>query len=110
MGLKILLTLLLVLVNGFFVAAEFSLIRVRLSQLEIKAKEGSRLAAQALGVVRRRRVHRDEAPRGVAERHADCTDGTVVGLGEGGGRGTGERGDEEEQAHGQGERAGRRPD
>jgi CBS domain containing-hemolysin-like protein len=53
MGLKLLLTLLLVLVNGFFVAAEFSLIRVRLSQLEIKAKEGSRLAGQALGVVRR---------------------------------------------------------
>ena len=52
MGLKILLTLLLVLVNGFFVAAEFSLIRVRLSQLEIKAKEGSRLATQALGVLR----------------------------------------------------------
>lgn len=52
MGLKILLTLLLVLVNGFFVAAEFSLIRVRLSQLEIKAKEGSRLATQALSVIR----------------------------------------------------------
>ncbi|MGI4740413.1 MAG: hemolysin family protein [Janthinobacterium lividum] len=52
MGLKILLTLLLVLVNGFFVAAEFSLIRVRLSQLEIKAKEGSRLATQALGVIK----------------------------------------------------------
>jgi len=53
MGLKILFTLFLVLVNGFFVAAEFSLIRVRFSQLEIKAKEGSRLAGQALSVVRR---------------------------------------------------------
>ncbi|TDN37458.1 HlyC/CorC family transporter [Hymenobacter sp. UV11] len=53
MGLKILLTLFLVLINGFFVAAEFSLIRVRFSQLEIKAKEGSRLAGQALSVVRR---------------------------------------------------------
>jgi CBS domain containing-hemolysin-like protein len=52
MGLKILLTLLLVLVNGFFVAAEFSLIRVRISQLEIKAKEGSRLAGQAIAVIR----------------------------------------------------------
>jgi len=51
MGLEILITLLLVLVNGFFVAAEFSLIRVRLSQLEIKAKEGSRLASQALNVI-----------------------------------------------------------
>ena len=53
MGLKLLFTVLLVLVNGFFVAAEFSLIRVRLSQLEIKAKEGSRLAGQALGVLRK---------------------------------------------------------
>ncbi|MEJ7663098.1 MAG: CNNM domain-containing protein [Hymenobacter sp.] len=53
MGLQILLTSLLVLVNAFFVAAEFSLIRVRFSQLEIKAKEGSRLAGQALSVVRR---------------------------------------------------------
>ncbi|AMR28706.1 hemolysin [Hymenobacter psoromatis] len=53
MGLKILLTLFLVLINAFFVAAEFSLIRVRFSQLEIKAKEGSRLAEQALSVVRR---------------------------------------------------------
>ncbi len=52
MGFKILLTLLLVLVNAFFVAAEFSLIRVRLSQLEVKAKEGSRLAGQALGVIK----------------------------------------------------------
>lgn len=51
MGLKILVTLLLVLVNGFFVAAEFSLIRVRFSQLEIRAKEGSRLAQQALSVL-----------------------------------------------------------
>ena len=51
MGLEILITVLLVLVNGFFVAAEFSLIRVRLSQLEIKAKEGSRLAVQALNVI-----------------------------------------------------------
>ncbi|MGI4739450.1 MAG: hemolysin family protein [Janthinobacterium lividum] len=53
MGFKILLTLFLVLINGFFVAAEFSLIRVRFSQLEIKAKEGSRLAQQALGVLRK---------------------------------------------------------
>lgn len=53
MGLKILFTLVLVLLNGFFVAAEFSLIRVRLSQLEIRAKEGSRMAGQALGVLRK---------------------------------------------------------
>ncbi|WP_223648387.1 hemolysin family protein [Hymenobacter psoromatis] len=53
MGLQVFLTFLLILVNAFFVAAEFSLIRVRFSQLELKAKEGSRLAGQALRVVRR---------------------------------------------------------
>ena len=51
MGLKIIISLLLIVANGFFVAAEFSLIRVRLSQLELKAKEGSRLAALAVGVL-----------------------------------------------------------
>jgi CBS domain containing-hemolysin-like protein len=53
MGTQILFTFLLILVNAFFVAAEFSLIRVRFSQLEIKAKEGSRLATQALSVLRK---------------------------------------------------------
>lgn len=38
MALEILLTLFLVLLNGFFVAAEFSIVKVRESQLEIKAK------------------------------------------------------------------------
>lgn len=52
MGLQLLLTFFLVLVNAFFVAAEFSLIRVRVSQLEIKGKEGNRLARQALRVLR----------------------------------------------------------
>ncbi len=53
MGLKLFLTLFLVLVNAFFVAAEFSLIRVRVSQLELKGKEGNRLARQALLVLRK---------------------------------------------------------
>ncbi|UOQ72229.1 CNNM domain-containing protein [Hymenobacter cellulosilyticus] len=44
MGLKILLTFLLVLINGFFVAAEFAFVKVRLSQIEIKAQGGNRLA------------------------------------------------------------------
>ena len=52
MGSQLLLILLFVFVNGLFVAAEFSLIRVRLSQLEVKAKDGSRLAGMAIGVVR----------------------------------------------------------
>ncbi|MDO7852928.1 hemolysin family protein [Hymenobacter convexus] len=51
MGLKILITILLVLLNGFFVAAEFSLIRVRMSAIEIKAKEGSRLAKLVLSIL-----------------------------------------------------------
>ena len=51
MGLKIFFTILLVLLNGFFVAAEFSLIRVRMSAIEIKAKEGSRLAKLVLSIL-----------------------------------------------------------
>ena len=43
-GLYILLTFFLVLLNGFFVAAEFAMVRVRGSQIELKAKSGSRVA------------------------------------------------------------------
>jgi CBS domain containing-hemolysin-like protein len=38
------LTAVLVLLNGFFVAAEFALVRVRGSQIELKVKTGSRVA------------------------------------------------------------------
>ncbi|WP_046244612.1 hemolysin family protein [Hymenobacter terrenus] len=51
MGLKILSTVLLVLVNGFFVAAEFALVKVRLSQIELRAKEGNRLARLTLSIL-----------------------------------------------------------
>jgi CBS domain containing-hemolysin-like protein len=51
MGLKILLTVLLVLVNGFFVAAEFALVKVRISQIELRAKEGNRLAKLTLTII-----------------------------------------------------------
>jgi CBS domain containing-hemolysin-like protein len=44
MGLKILFTLLLVLINGFFVAAEFALVKVRSSQIDLRAQEGNKLA------------------------------------------------------------------
>ncbi|TGD79070.1 hemolysin family protein [Hymenobacter wooponensis] len=44
MILNILLTVLLVLLNGFFVAAEFAFVKVRISQIEIKAQSGNRLA------------------------------------------------------------------
>lgn len=40
----IFLTLLLVLLNGFFVAAEFALVKVRSSQLDIKIQKGSKRA------------------------------------------------------------------
>jgi len=39
-----LFTILLVLLNGFFVAAEFSIVKVRASQVELKASKGSRRA------------------------------------------------------------------
>jgi len=44
MALDILITFLLVFFNGFFVAAEFAIVKVRSSQLEIKANEGSQIA------------------------------------------------------------------
>lgn len=50
-GYSILLTFLLVLLNGFFVAAEFALVRVRGSQIEVKAKAGSRIAKVTRGIV-----------------------------------------------------------
>jgi hypothetical protein len=40
----IFLTGLLVFLNGFFVAAEFAIVKVRASQVEIKASQGSKLA------------------------------------------------------------------
>lgn len=51
MGFKILFTALLVLVNGFFVAAEFALVKVRLSQIELRAQEGNRLAVLTLSML-----------------------------------------------------------
>lgn len=40
----ILITLILVALNGFFVAAEFAIVKVRVSQLEVKIKAGHRAA------------------------------------------------------------------
>ena len=40
-------TLLLVFLNGFFVAAEFSLVKVRSSQLDLKVQKGSKRAKTA---------------------------------------------------------------
>jgi CBS domain containing-hemolysin-like protein len=47
MLLNILITIFLVLLNGFFVAAEFALVKVRASQLELRANAGNTLAATA---------------------------------------------------------------
>lgn len=43
----LLITFVLILVNGFFVAAEFALVKVRASQLDVKAQKGSSRAKLA---------------------------------------------------------------
>jgi len=45
MAIDILITLLLVLLNGFFVAAEFAIVKVRTSQVEVKPNGGKQLIA-----------------------------------------------------------------
>src|SRR4051812_15482489 len=45
--LGLLITLVLVLANAFFVAAEFALVKVRSSQMELRAQAGSRSARVA---------------------------------------------------------------
>jgi CBS domain containing-hemolysin-like protein len=47
----ILITLLLVSLNGFFVAAEFAIVKVRASQLEMKVQSGSRIAIIAKNII-----------------------------------------------------------
>jgi CBS domain containing-hemolysin-like protein len=47
----IVITLLLVFFNGFFVAAEFAIVKVRASQLEVKVKEGNRMAILSKHIV-----------------------------------------------------------
>ena len=49
--LEFFLCILLILMNGFFVAAEFSLVRVRVSQLEVLRDEGNRVADSVLKIV-----------------------------------------------------------
>jgi CBS domain containing-hemolysin-like protein len=50
MTLDILITFLLVFMNGFFVAAEFAIVKVRASQLEIKIQSGNRFAVLAKNI------------------------------------------------------------
>lgn len=49
-GFHIFLTFFLVLLNGFFVAAEFAIVKVRASQIEIQAKTGNRMAKIAKSI------------------------------------------------------------
>ena len=53
---KLLLAFFLVVLNGFFVAAEFSIVKVRYSQIQIKAAEGNAMAKQAEHLIK----HLDE--------------------------------------------------
>ena len=48
---NILLTVFLVFLNGFFVAAEFAIVKVRASQMELRAQAGSRMAGLALRMI-----------------------------------------------------------
>jgi len=50
-GFHVFLTFFLVFLNGFFVAAEFAIVRVRGSQIEIQAKAGSRMAKVARSIM-----------------------------------------------------------
>ncbi len=45
------LTLFFVFLNGFFVAAEFAIVKVRASQIELKAREGNLLAGIAKNIL-----------------------------------------------------------
>ncbi|MDJ1493897.1 hemolysin family protein [Cytophagaceae bacterium DM2B3-1] len=51
MLLDILLTLFLVLLNGFFVAAEFAIVKVRSSRIEVLAESGSKTALMAKKII-----------------------------------------------------------
>src|SRR5215210_526200 len=48
---ELIITIVLVLMNGFFVAAEFAIVKVRASQLEMKVKQGNRSAGMARHIV-----------------------------------------------------------
>jgi CBS domain containing-hemolysin-like protein len=53
MAFDLIITLVLILVNGFFVAAEFALVKVRASQLDLKAQHGSSKARLAKALLER---------------------------------------------------------
>lgn len=49
---KLLIAIFLVLLNGFFVAAEFSIVKVRYSQIQLKVAEGNSMAKQAEHIIK----------------------------------------------------------
>lgn len=51
MSLDIFLTIFLVLLNGFFVAAEFSIVKVRYSQIHLKAEQGNKTAQKSEQII-----------------------------------------------------------
>jgi len=51
MALDLLITLLLLLLNGFFVAAEFAIVKVRAAQVDLRASKGNRIAGIAKHIV-----------------------------------------------------------
>ncbi len=51
MVLGLFLTILLVFLNGFFVAAEFAIVKVRMSQIEMRVQAGSRMAGFAKNIL-----------------------------------------------------------
>ena len=50
MAIDVFWTIFLVLANGFFVAAEFAIVKVRASQIELQAKSGSKVAKMAKNI------------------------------------------------------------
>ncbi|HMT27659.1 MAG TPA: hemolysin family protein [Bacteroidia bacterium] len=51
MALDLFITLLLLLLNGFFVAAEFAIVKVRAAQVDLRASKGNRVAGIAKHIV-----------------------------------------------------------
>lgn len=51
MIIQVIITLVLVLLNGFFVAAEFAIVKIRASQLEQKAQDGNKMAILSKQIV-----------------------------------------------------------
>ena len=51
MGFDIFITFFLVFMNGFFVAAEFAIVKIRASQLEVKVQDGNKMAILAKHIV-----------------------------------------------------------